>query len=109
MSFGSGLASVIVITGCAIAVAIKRPFINNYDNIRSIAHSLISIVILALYTAVSINGSSRGQSSFTYIPYGVVSCIVVNILVGLVFIIKKFIGDARLKRDKDSLDKLRRE
>ena len=90
-SFASGIVSIIVIISYIIITAYKKPFVKKYHNYRSIVHCSIAIIILGLYVLLSITGPSKKQGPLTYIPYVVIILVVLNILIGLVFIVKGFI------------------
>lgn len=58
-SFASGIISILIMVGCVILLGIKRPFVQNYHNYRSISHLSIAILILILYLVLSINSPSK--------------------------------------------------
>lgn len=94
-SFASGIIAVLVFLTAIIIVIVKKPFIYKYQNYRSIITNIYSILILGIYIGLSIYGPSRGESLFTYAPYGIVVILSINILTGLVFIIVSFYNNIK--------------
>ena len=60
MSFASGIICVLTSIGCIIVVAVKKPFIAQSENYRSIITNIYSILILGLYIGISAHGPSSG-------------------------------------------------
>ena len=82
-SIASSILSICVFAAGIIVVAVKKPYIEVYHNVRSIVMGAFSILILVLYTILSLRPESRVESGFTYVPYGVLAILVLNVIVGL--------------------------
>ena len=91
MSFASAIIAILTIIGGIVVVAIKKPFVHEFENRRSIIVNVYGILILVLYTSMSIYGPSTGVSVFTYFPYIILGVVIVNILTGFGFIIAHFV------------------
>lgn len=90
-SYVSAILAILIIFGGIFIVAWKKPFVHSFENRRSILVNLYAVLILGLYTSISINGPSTGESVFTYFPYIIVGIVVINIFTGLSFIILHFV------------------
>ena len=91
ISFAAGIVSAAVILAQLIIVAKKKPYCEEYHNIRSIFTSVFGLLILAIYVALSANGPSMKASIYTYFPYAIIGIVVLNILMSLGFIILEFV------------------
>ena len=95
MSYISGIVAVSLLIICIVVVAVKKPFVDNSENARSIVTNIYGIMILSLYIGLSIKGPSHGESIFTYFPYGVIGIVGANVLTGLGFTVFRFVKHSR--------------
>ena len=56
MSFASAIVAIVILLTSIIILAVKKPFVQGYENYRSILTNVFSILVLSMYTAYSIGG-----------------------------------------------------
>lgn len=61
-----------------------------------------------VYVVLSVNGPSRGQGLLTYFPYIIVILLVINILVGVLFIVKQFMVNKKVGVNERKGNKIER-
>ena len=106
VSFAAGILSVLVLLSSIVIVIVKKPFADKANNVRSILHKTLSILILTMYTVLSIHGPSRGQGILTYIPYVIVILLILNMILGSLFILRQFFMNKKSVKNQSKSNSL---
>lgn len=96
MTFAAGIICTLLLAVSPIVVAVKKPYIEQKHNVRSILTSAYGILILIVYTVMSYKGPSTEESLFLYLPYAVLVILGLNALTGLGYVIATFVRDKRI-------------
>lgn len=88
-----------------IYLAIRKPYVEDFNNYRAITNSSVEFVILAIYgyyrCFVTYNDSLSGINSF--LPYFVIVLLLASIIVNIVAIVKRPLDECRRKKEEQEL------
>lgn len=91
--FAAGIITIIILAASLILIAVRRPYIENKENARAFANYIVSIIIIAIYIAISGQAdrySTLVQSSL-YVPYAIIILLFFMMLTSLGFIIMRLV------------------
>lgn len=98
MSYISAIIAICCLLASITLIIAKKPFVQNYENYRSILTNIYSIAILSIYIAYRVNGPSKGESIFMYFPYIIIVILTLNILTAIIFVVISFVNKSKFKK-----------
>ena len=94
--------TIAILAASLILIAVKRPYIESKDNARAFANCVVSIMIIAVYVALTgqTDKSTDLLQSSIYVPYAIIVLLLFMTLTSLVFIIARLALKIREMREE---------
>ena len=101
-SYISGAAVLLLLMVVALVVSAKQPYADLPQNIRCLVNLVVSVVIMAFYTAMSAYGPSRTPTSFyVQIPVVIVGLLLAVVVMAAGFVVKEIVKNVKSPQSFD--------